>query len=104
MRGWFDAHPGGIYTISQPPKVFRSRKTRGDHVPVTVDESNHHFNATIAGSKWEVIPGWHILRHSFARDLDECLTRQPQIDAFREMLWHFTGNRERPGPSTESLS
>ena len=32
-----------------------------DYVRVTIDESNHHFNATIAGSKREMISGWHIL-------------------------------------------
>jgi integrase len=87
MRGWFDAHPGGIYTISQPLKVFRSRKTRGDYVPVTVDESNHHFNATIAGSKWEVIPGWHILRHSFASN---CAARGVDQRLINAWLGHQT--------------
>jgi len=66
MREWFDAHPGGIYSICQPLEVFRSKKTRTDYTPITVNESNHHFNATIAGGKWEVVSGWHVLRHSFA--------------------------------------
>jgi integrase len=45
MREWFDAHPGGVYAISQPLKIIRSRKSRASYVPVTADESNHHFNA-----------------------------------------------------------
>lgn len=66
MREWFDAHPGGVYSISQQLKVFRSKKTRTDYTPITVNESNHHFGATIAGGKWDVIQGYHVLRHSFA--------------------------------------
>jgi len=78
MRAWFDTHPGGIHSISQPLNVFRSKKTRTELGPVTVSESNHHFNATIKGSKWEVVPGWHALRHSFcsncaARGVDQRL-------------------------------
>jgi len=55
MRGWFDRHPGGCYTICQVPNV-----------PLTKDMANHHFAQTLAGSKWSVLRGFHTLRHSFA--------------------------------------
>lgn len=87
MREWFDAHPGGVYSICQPLKIFKSRKSRADYVPVTVDESNHHFNATIAGSKWEVIPGWHCFRHSFASN---CAARGVDQRLINAWLGHTT--------------
>jgi integrase len=92
MREWFDAHPGGIYAISQPLKIFRSKKTRADFVPVTIDESNHHFNATIAGGKWEVIPGWHCFRHSFASN---CAARGVDQRLINAWLGHQTEDMAR---------
>jgi integrase len=32
---------------------------------LTRDQSHDHLKRTLAGSKWEVIKGWHVLRHSF---------------------------------------
>lgn len=32
---------------------------------LTHDEASDHFDRTLAGSKWEVVRGWHVLRHSF---------------------------------------
>jgi integrase len=92
MREWFDAHPSGVYSISQPLKISRSRKSRADYVPVTVDESNHHFNATIAGSKWDVIPGWHCFRHSFASN---CAARGIDQRLINAWLGHQTEEMAR---------
>jgi integrase len=33
--------------------------------PLTQDEAHGHFKRSLAGSKWEVLKGWHVLRHSF---------------------------------------
>jgi hypothetical protein len=30
------------------------------------NEATDHFNRTLAGSKWEVVLGFHIFRHSLA--------------------------------------
>jgi hypothetical protein len=65
MREWFDAHPEGTYSISPPLKIFRSRKTRTDYVPVSVDESNYYFSASIRDGKGRVILVWHCLRQAF---------------------------------------
>jgi integrase len=87
MKEWFENHPGGIHSISQPLKIFRSRKTRANYAPVTVDESNHHFNATLKGSKWEVIPGWHCWRHSFASN---CAARGVDQRLINAWMGHTT--------------
>ena len=56
-------------------------------MPVTVDESNHHFNATMAGSKWEMVPGWHCLRHSFASN---CAARGVDQRLINAWMGHTT--------------
>jgi integrase len=82
MREWFDAHPGGVYAISQPLKVFRSKKQRTGYLPITKDESSHHFKTTLAGSQWQVVPGWHCLRHSFASNCAASGVDQRLINAW----------------------
>lgn len=64
MHEWFKAHPGGQATIAPPLKMPR-RKSRGQTEALTREEAYHHFKETLAGSKWEVVRGFHVLRHSF---------------------------------------
>ena len=52
-------------TFSMPKKIERSRKEREIGSPVTASELHKHFQRPIKGSKWEVVHGWHALRHSF---------------------------------------
>jgi site-specific recombinase XerD len=47
-------HPGGQY-------VFCDSKGN----PLTKKEALYWFEAVIAGSKWTVLRGWHVFRHSF---------------------------------------
>jgi integrase len=58
MGEWFAAHPGGPLTFCR----------RADE-PLTEQMANHHFRWALDGSKWEVIRGWHCLRHSFVSNL-----------------------------------
>jgi integrase len=32
---------------------------------LTKDEAHYHLQRTLDGSKWEILRGWHVLRHSF---------------------------------------
>lgn len=81
MRGWFDAsHPGGPITICQP--LATRGKRRQDFVPLTTNESNHHFQRTLAGTKWSVIRGFHVFRHSFASNLARAGVSGDVIDEF----------------------
>jgi len=92
LREWLKSHPGGQHLFSQAGEVGRSKKrsrttghrgqnTRAttlkgrratvrqrdtqDVVAVTRDEAHDHFQRTLEGSKWQVLKGWHVLRHSF---------------------------------------
>ena len=33
--------------------------------PLTASQAQHHFRRAVANSKWQVLKGWHLLRHSF---------------------------------------
>lgn len=65
MMEWFAHHPGGVYAICQELHVPQANKTRSEFGPLTRNEANHHFQRTLAGSKWEKLRGWHVFRHSF---------------------------------------
>ncbi len=65
LRTWLDNHPGSLNTFCQPPDVARSKTHRESVCPVTRDEAHDHFTRALAGSKWAVIRGWHVFRHSF---------------------------------------
>jgi integrase len=66
MRDWLAAHPGGASTFCLELDAPRSKKDRRVPLPLTRDEANDHSRRTLAGSKWERLRGWHVLRHSFA--------------------------------------
>src|SRR5205807_67294 len=84
--------PGGRFLFCHQREVFRSRnrsRTTGHHnekvrpstlkgrlatvrrrdqpaqAAITKDEAHDHFGRTLAGGKWQVLKGWHVLRHSF---------------------------------------
>jgi integrase len=58
LQGWFKVHPGG-------PNTFC--KTANE--PFTEAMATHYLRWTLAGSKWEVMRGFHCLRHSFISNL-----------------------------------
>jgi integrase len=92
LRQWLTEHAGGQYLFCHDVEVARSRKRsattghRGEKAggtslkarlsgvrsrerqpvgPLTADEAHDHLKRTLAGSKWEVMRGWHVLRHNF---------------------------------------
>ncbi len=110
LKSWLtNGHPGGPYTFTLPDTMMRSRKRsrftgwqnqydrattykerlstvqeRTEHpgyVPLTKDEAVHHFKKTLAGSKWEVVRGFHTFRHSFVSNLCRAGVDQREIDA-----------------------
>ena len=64
MQDWFKSHPGGQFTIAAP-LTMPKRKARLDYATLSREEAHHHFKETLADSKWKVIRGFHVLRHSF---------------------------------------
>src|SRR5262249_18223105 len=58
------------------------RRPRPGVLPLTGDEVHDHFRRTVAGSKWEVLRGLHVLRHSFISCLAGAGVDQRIIDDF----------------------
>ncbi len=92
LREWLAVHPGGQALFCHQGEVFRSKKrsqttghldekkrpssqkgrmatVRRREQPaagaLTRDEAHDHLKRTLAGSKWDVVKGFHVLRHSF---------------------------------------
>jgi integrase len=92
LSEWLASHPGGQHLFTQHVAVFRSRKRRLEATPVTRNEATDHFERTLAGSKWAVVRGWHVFRHSFASSCAACGIDQRLID---EWLGHQTEEMRR---------
>src|SRR5262249_42267683 len=107
-------HPGGPYLFCHAGEVFRTKKRskttghRNEKVrptslkgrmatvrqrgrpapgPLTKDEANDHFRRTLAGSKWEALRGWHVLRHSF---ISLCASKGTDQRLIDEWVGHTT--------------
>jgi integrase len=119
LAEWLVAHPGGRFLFCQSGVVNRSKtrsrttghqsgesraksqmgrtatvKERGGVgiTPVTKDEAHDHLKRTLAGSKWEVMRGYHVLRHSFISCLAAAGVDQRIIDDF---VGHSTPEQQR---------
>jgi integrase len=119
LRGWMASHPGGKYLFCHSGEVARSKKrsrTTGHlsektrpsslkgrmatvrrreapvHAALTRDEVHDHFRRTLAGSKWAVLRGCHVLRHSFISCLAAAGVDQRIIDEF---VGHQTDEQRR---------
>jgi integrase len=109
LKDWLAVHPGGKFLFCQTGVVARSKKrsrttghkdkkarasslkgrlaaVRNRDAPptaaVTRDEAHDHLKRTLAGSKWEVLRGYHVLRHSFISCLAAAGVDQRIIDEF----------------------
>ncbi|MBX9655586.1 site-specific integrase [bacterium] len=74
LKTWLTGHPGG------EAFHFNGR-------PVRPIKAHKHLHATLKGSKWDKIKGWHVLRHSFASNCAAEGLDQRLID---EWLGHQT--------------
>jgi integrase len=93
LKDWLASHPGGPHLFCIAAIVARSKKRsrttghlgekrrastllgrpvavtereRSGIAPITEDEAHDHLRRSLRGSRWSVVKGWHIARHSFA--------------------------------------
>jgi integrase len=119
LKQWLADHPGGPWLFCHESTVTRSRKrsaTTGHMnqktrpksgkerlarlkerdlplpVPLTRDEVHDHLKRTLAGSKWEVLRGYHALRHSF---ISACACRGVDQRYIDEWVGHQTDEQRR---------
>jgi integrase len=87
LRGWLSNHPRGQHLFFQKANVRRSRTKRSGPTPVTPDEAHDHLKRTLANSKWEVLRGYYVFRHSF---ISLCATRGVDQRFIDEWVGHQT--------------
>lgn len=119
LKDWLATHPGGRFLFAQAGIIARSKKRssttghRGnasrestskgrtasvrkrvaqDIAVVTHDEAHDHLRRTLTGSKWKVLKGFHVLRHSFISCLAAEGVDQRIIDEF---VGHQTDEQRR---------
>jgi integrase len=115
LKQWLAVHPGGPYLFAQAQEVARSKKrsrttghkgakarsttykgrmagvktraVRPRAGALTKDEAHDHFKRTLAGSKWDVLRGFHVLRHSF---ISACASKAVDQRLIDEWVGHTT--------------
>jgi integrase len=87
LKTWLADHPGGQQLFCQVGEVPRSKKHRPEPLPITRDEAHDHFQRVLAGSKWDKLRGWHVLRHSFA---SKCAAKGVDQRLIDEWMGHQT--------------
>ncbi len=114
LKEWLTMHPGGQHLFCHQPEVFRSKKRskttghqnekvresslkgrqatvrlreRSGTTAITKDEAHDHFARTLAGGKWKVLRGWHVLRHSF---ISNCAAKGVDQRLIDEWVGHTT--------------
>jgi integrase len=80
LRAWLAVRPASPFLFCQGEKVTRSKTKREGPTAVTKDEAHDHFKRTVEGSKWAVLRGYHVLRHSFISALASKGVDQRVID------------------------
>lgn len=76
LHAWFAVHPGGPTAFVRPPV------NGGQPQPIRPPEAHDLFKQTLAGSKWDKLKGWHVLRHSFISNCAMKGVDQRIIDGF----------------------
>ena len=89
LKEWLAIHPGGQHLFC---RVISREARREKPIPVTCNEAHDHFKAVLADSKWAVMRGWHVLRHSFASNCAAAGIDQRIID---EWMGHQTEDMVR---------
>jgi integrase len=135
LHEWLAVHPGGPQLFCQAEEVARSKKrsrttghkgekTRASSMKgrralvrqrverpgpggLTKDEAHDHFKRTLAGSKWEVLRGFHALRHSF---ISACASQGVDQRLIDEWTGHSTEEQRKryrhlyPSTQQEAIS
>src|SRR5262249_50313714 len=107
LREWLAVRPESPFLFCQSPPVTRSKTKREGPTAVTKDEAQDHFQRTVADSKWQVLRGYHVLRHSFISALASQGVDQRVID---EVVGHQSEEQRKryrhlyPGVMREAIT
>jgi integrase len=86
LKAWLKSHPGGQRLICDDS---------GRPISIRSGRLDREFDATLKGSRFSVMPGWHTLRHSFASILASKGIDQRVINKFLGHMDDKTVDRYR---------
>jgi integrase len=118
LKEWLAIHPGGSQLFAHAEIVAGSKKrsaktgyqgkdrptaekarqagvkvrVRRGILPITEEEAHHHFKQSLKRSQWEVIRGWHVLRHSF---VSACASKGVDLRMLQEWCGHMSADMQR---------
>ena len=107
LREWLAVRPESPFLFCQSQRVTRSKTKRTGPTAITKDEAHDHFKRTVADSKWRVLRGYHVLRHSFISALASEGVDQRVID---EVVGHQSEEQRKryrhlyPGVMREAIT
>ena len=82
MEEWMSSKRESKWLFPAEQRVRRNRKHRENEDAVSVDEASYHLEITLVNSKWKVLRGWHVFRHSFCSNCASAGVDQRMIDAW----------------------
>jgi integrase len=88
IEAWLENHPGGRYTIAPPRSMMYRKKTALAKDRLTCNQAQTHFKTTLNQSNWDVVNGFHVLRHSFGSNLVR--TGKVSPDVVAKWMGHTT--------------
>ena len=80
LSDWFAIHPGGRMTFCHNLE------------PLSRDQAHDYFVRTLADSKWDVLRGWYVLRHSF---ISNCASQNVDQRMIDDWVGHQTDEMRR---------
>lgn len=84
LQDWLAIAPASLYTFPAEHYVERTRNSgrRENDDSVAPDEATDHLSKALKETRWKVIRGWHIFRHSFISNCASMSVDQRMIDAW----------------------
>jgi len=92
LLDWLNIKPPSPFMFPEDHRFLRQRKVQPMEGAVTPDEASHHLQQTLSNSKWSVICGWHVFRHSF---ISNCASRGVDQRFIDQWVGHQTDEQRR---------
>lgn len=92
LANWIQEKPASRFIFPEDHRCARNRKEQEDDGAVTPDEAGHHLELVLSDSKWAVIRGWHVFRHSF---ISNCASKGVDQRFIDQWAGHQTDEQRR---------
>jgi integrase len=95
LRDWLAIHPGGPFLFCQeelPRRGVTRHGKEGSGFQLNRGKAYDHFQRVLGKSKWKVVAGFHVLRHSF---ISACAVKGIDQRFIDEWVGHSTDQQRR---------